>query len=138
MYRYAERYGWKGLEMKKALSVDWDSRMLRIIKTKFPNTFNKQVADECGVSVRTLIRKARELGLEKEEGFLDKNRAAISQMAKEALPKVGKETIEFIIKAGIPYRFQKGHKPQNIDYKKVWTTRRMNEEKIKMGLINPY
>jgi len=55
--------------------------MIGVLKIKFAITFNRELAKELNVSMRTLIRKARELNLEKESGFLDKNRETITKMA---------------------------------------------------------
>ena len=55
--------------------------MIMILCNKFSNTFNRELAKELKVSMRSLIRKARELKLEKEPGFLEKNRKIITNMA---------------------------------------------------------
>lgn len=44
--------------------------MLSLLKRHFPNTRNDEVAELIGVSPRTMIRKARELGLEKDPDWL--------------------------------------------------------------------
>lgn len=77
----------------------WTPQMLKLLTTYFPTMFNKPLAKWIGVSLRTMLRKARELGLEKQEGFLDKRRKEINQMAGEALKKVGN-----------PARFKKGER----------------------------
>jgi len=66
---------------KKKYKILWSEKMLEIIKEKFSFTFNRELAKELNVSMRTLIRKARELNLEKEPDFLDKNRETITKMA---------------------------------------------------------
>ncbi|NOS92468.1 MAG: hypothetical protein HOP30_11135 [Cyclobacteriaceae bacterium] len=114
MHRYAKLNGWKGKDMKQALSIEWSELMITTLKAKFPNTFNAELAKEVGVSPRTLIRKARQLGLEKEPGFLDKNRETITEMAKEKRPPNGQETIDRITELGIPFRFKKGNVPPSI------------------------
>lgn len=129
MSRYAKIYNLKGLEMKVALSLKWTDSMIATLKAKFPTTFNKTLAEELKVSPRSLIRKARELNISKEEGFLDKNRATISRMASQARPKNSPETIARITQQGIPYRFKKGEKRKHtINYSKVWETRRRNNK----------
>lgn len=60
--------------------------MLNRLKNEFPTRYNRVLAADLGVSMRSLIRKARELGIEKEAGFLDKRRNEISRMANEAKP----------------------------------------------------
>ncbi len=138
MWRYAKIYKLKGVAMKKALSIEWTPKMLIVLKVKFSRTFNSELAKQLGVSVRTVIRKARELQLEKEPGFLDKRREIITQMAQAARPPATQRQIEQITKAGEPYRFKKGHKSTGIDYSKIWNTRRANEKKLKEALSNPY
>jgi DNA-binding Lrp family transcriptional regulator len=47
--------------------------MLSELKRYFPNSPNREVAELLGVSERTMIRKARELGLVKEKKYISKN-----------------------------------------------------------------
>lgn len=63
--------------------IIWTDEMITIVREQFPLTFNKELAAQLGVSWRSLIRKARELGIEKEPGFLDKNRETITRMGVE-------------------------------------------------------
>ena len=65
--------------------ITWTPQMLKILCDYFPTMFNKPLAKWIGVSQRTLIRKARELGLNKVEGFLDKRRDDIVELAADAL-----------------------------------------------------
>jgi hypothetical protein len=71
---------------KKPGKINWTPEMIQAVKEKFPYNYNRKLAEDIGVSVRSLIRKARELGVEKEQGFLDKRRDEISAMATEAKP----------------------------------------------------
>lgn len=114
MRRYAKLNGWVGKDMKQALSIQWSEEMIKILENRFHNTFNAVLARELKVSVRTLIRKARQIGLEKEPGFLEKNRATISKMAQKSRPKNDQETIKRITEAGKAYRFKKGNIPPTI------------------------
>lgn len=68
-------------KQKRPFRIVWSDEMIKSLQVKFPFTFNRELAKELKVSMRSLIRKARELGLEKEPGFLSKNRALITQMA---------------------------------------------------------
>ncbi len=140
MWRYAKIYKLKGADMRQALSIDWTPDMLRILRMKFARTFNADLAKQLRVSMRTLIRKARELQLYKEPDFLEKRRDIISKkMAREGQPDQRTPAqIEQVIKAGMNSRFAKGHKPVNVDYSKIWKTRRANEQKLKEALTNPY
>jgi len=114
MHRYAKMYGWKGRDMKEALSIEWTEKMLDTLKEKFSTTFNIVLAKEIGVSQRTLIRKARELKLEKEPDFLKKRRDIIGAMAHASRGRNDQATIDRITQAGIPYRFKKGNVPPKV------------------------
>lgn len=138
-YRYAKRYGFKGRDMRSALSIDWQPEQLRMLKKYFPTSFNKELAKEIGVSWRTLVRKARELGLEKETDFLDKNRKTITRMATACRPKNDAATIARITESGKPYRFSSTHRPATkVDGKKIWETRRANAAAQQQALKQPY
>lgn len=50
--------------------IHWTAQMLSDLRRFFPVMKNQDVADICGVSQRTMIRKARELGLEKNQQWL--------------------------------------------------------------------
>lgn len=53
-----------------ATRIFWNKDMLDYLRRHFPTTFNEELAGCIGVSVRTLIRKARELGLQKDPVWL--------------------------------------------------------------------
>ena len=89
----------------------WTPQMLKLLTTFFPTMFNKPLAKWIGVSQRTMIRKARELGLQKQDGFLEKRRKEINQMAGEALKKVHNPARFKKGERFCPeYEFKKGHK----------------------------
>jgi hypothetical protein len=111
MHRHAIKNNWKGKDMREALSIDWQPTMIDTLHEKFSTSFNSDLAKELGVSIRTMLRKARALNLEKETGFLKKRRPIITAMAKAARPKNNQQTIERITEAGKPYRFKKGNIP---------------------------
>lgn len=50
--------------------IYWSRQMLDDLRTMYPTTFNYELAHILGVSSRTMIRKARELGLEKDREWL--------------------------------------------------------------------
>ena len=111
MHRHAKKRGWRGRDMKEGLAMGWTEKRLDTLKEKFSTTFNIELAKEIGVSQRTLIRKARELKLEKEVDFLKKRRNVIGAMAHANRGKNDQATIDRITQAGIPYRFKKGNIP---------------------------
>lgn len=49
--------------------IFWKKQMLDDLKRFFSTTTNEELAGILGVSIRTVIRKARELGLEKDQGW---------------------------------------------------------------------
>jgi len=62
--------------------IDWTPEMIRRLKFEFKYAYNKTLAIDLGVSWRSLVRKARELGLEKEDGFLEKRKDHIQKLAR--------------------------------------------------------
>ena len=52
--------------------IFWNGNMLSELKRYYPNTSNRDMVDLLGVSERTIVRKARELGLEKSEEYVSK------------------------------------------------------------------
>ncbi|WP_372775635.1 hypothetical protein [Mangrovibacterium sp.] len=68
--------------MAKGIKTEWTEEMLHRMKFEFKYAYNKQLAIDLGVSWRTLVRKAREMGLEKEEGFLEKRKQHIQYLAR--------------------------------------------------------
>lgn len=122
---------------RKRAKINWTPEMITRLKNEFPVTYNNQLADELGVSHRTLIRKARELGLEKEEGFLEKRRFEIGRMAKESRgPNETKGLKGWCVPNGQQFRF----KPGNISVMKtrpevVEKVRRKRNETIRRERI---
>lgn len=53
-----------------ALRIYWSTSMLDYLRKHYPTTLNEELAGCLGVSQRTMIRKARELGLEKDPEWL--------------------------------------------------------------------
>ena len=72
---------------KDHYGIVWTDEQLKLLRDFFPTMFNRPLAIWIGVSMRTLIRKARELGLEKKPGFLTERRKDISALASAALKK---------------------------------------------------
>ena len=53
-----------------ATRIHWSTAMLDYLRRHFPTTLNEELAGCLGVSPRTMIRKARELGLSKDPQWL--------------------------------------------------------------------
>ncbi|EGK00478.1 hypothetical protein [Dysgonomonas gadei] len=96
----------------KGIKVIWTAEMLEILRREFPSSFNRDLAAKLEVSMRTLIRKARELNLEKEEFFLESRRAEITEMARKAHPPQSTKGLKgWSVPGGEKFRFKKGHIP---------------------------
>lgn len=61
-----EKGQWINYQGRKK-TIYWTGNMLSDLKRYFPTTKNAELAEMIGVSQRTLIRKARELGISKDE-----------------------------------------------------------------------
>lgn len=68
----------------QGIKIIWSEFMLEILHSKFPTEFNRHISIALHVSVRTVIRKARELGIYKEPKFLELRKMQISAMAQAA------------------------------------------------------
>lgn len=74
----------------------------------FSTTLNKDCADHLGVSMRTMIRFARELGLEKDKEWLHGVFVERCTMMAEANRGEGNHGKTNLLKYGKQYRFKKG------------------------------
>lgn len=52
------------------ISIHWSKDMLDYLRRNFPTMLNQELAECLGVSQSTMIRKAREMGLEKDKKWL--------------------------------------------------------------------
>jgi len=96
----------------KGIKVIWTDDMLKILQNEFPSSYNRDLSAKLGVSIRTLIRKARELNIDKEEFFLESRRSEITEMARKAHPgQPTKGWKGWSVPGGEQYRFKKGHVP---------------------------
>jgi len=66
--------------------IKWTPGMIEKIKKEFSVSYNRVLAKDLNVSMRSLIRKARELGIQKENDFLKKRKNEIQEMSREAHP----------------------------------------------------
>ena len=97
---------------KRSYGIVWTDGMIELLKTYFPTMTNLSLSRLIGVSVRTLNRKAAELGLEKAPDFREINARAISERISSALKRKGKFGNQFV--KGVRYNpegeFKPGHK----------------------------
>lgn len=92
--------------------IIWTQEMTDLIIAEFPVSYNRELAKKIGVSMSSLIRKARELGIEKEPMFLDKRREEITEMAIKALPpQPTKGRKGWCVPKSEQTRFMPGHIP---------------------------
>jgi len=95
---------------KQGIKVVWSQEMIDILKKKFPTEYNKYLAIEIGISVRTLIRKARELGIDKEPGFCEIRRDEISRLARAFRPPNATKGLKgWSVPNSESYRFKPGN-----------------------------
>lgn len=89
--------------------INWTEDMITAVIERFPVSYNKELAAELHISWRSLVRKARELGIDKEPGFLDNRRDDISRRALEAHPpNMYKGRKGWCVPGSDRYWFQKG------------------------------
>jgi len=80
---------------KDHYGIAWTDEQLILLRTYFPIMFNRPLAKWIGVSMRTLIRKAREFGLEKKEGFLQERKRDIQRLAGDAIRRSDHKNTRF-------------------------------------------
>lgn len=97
----------------QGIKIEWTPAMLDELTRRFPTEFNKDIAASLGVSWRSVVRKARELGLEKVENFhtiTGKERGRRAHAKRKHNPsQMGKG---FVIPGSEVYRFKNGHTPR--------------------------
>ena len=93
--------------------VDWNDERIKYLRENFPTKFNKDIAAVLGCGWRTVIRKAREMGLEKEPGFIEKKRPLIRLLQKGShqRPNPHKGEKGWQVPGGEQYHFKKGDIP---------------------------
>ncbi len=69
-----------------SVRIYWSDYMVEKLKRLFPTTKNEELAVELNVSPRTMIRKARELGIEKDKSWM----AAHSRMNCKTMQIINK------------------------------------------------
>lgn len=116
VYRFMDAHGLKRIGSSKALSISWTPEMLEILRNEFPVSYNRKLAAKLKVSMRSLIRKARELHIEKEPGFLDKRRKEITHMATINHGVPWNKGLHYTPLHLVPFQHKPGQRP-NRDYK---------------------
>lgn len=93
-----------------SVRIYWSAQMISDLKRLFPTTTNDELVGLLSVSKSSIARKARELGLRKDDKWLhsiwDDNRRYGNYVAKQlGYPGSFRERTD----AGAAYRFKKGH-----------------------------
>lgn len=101
-----------GLPKKGAPNkIRLDSRDLLWLKLNYPHMRNEICALKLGISLRSCVRLARKLGVNKTPQFMKECQAFTSRKAKESHLRNGTYRPKgFIIPGGEKYRFKPGHK----------------------------
>lgn len=105
---YHKSYGRIMIHEGSSTRIFWSPSMTSYLQKHFPTTKNQELAEALGVSPRTMIRKARELGLEKNpqwlQGVWDDHRLmAHVESKRKGYPGTFKPGCE----VGKEYRFKK-------------------------------
>jgi hypothetical protein len=97
---------------KQGIKIVWTPEMLHLLTSRFATDFNKNIAKDLGIGWRSVVRKARELGLEKVEDFHEitgKERGLMAHKVRKHSPsQMGPG---FVIPNSEKHRFKKGHTP---------------------------
>lgn len=75
------------LGLKRPKGIVWTDKQLYTLRALFPTMFNRDLAKLIGVSQRTMIRKARELGLSKTPTFHEDKKYDIARRTSDALKR---------------------------------------------------
>ena len=105
---YSAKHGRIVTKDHYATRIFWNRDMIDFLKANYATTLNEELSGQLGVSCRTVIRKARELGLEKDKSWLrgiwDERRLIAHVVSK---------------KMGYPGSFKKGyHASPETEFKK--------------------
>lgn len=118
-----------------AMRIFWSRDMLDYLRQHYATTLNEELAGCLGVSVRTMIRKARELGLKKDPEWLAavwEERRQLAHIASKRMGNPGSFKKGF--RNNPDGEFKKGHKEseemraRRIEKLKKWY--RMNPAKL--------
>lgn len=120
------------------LRIYWSTAMLDYLRRHYPTTLNEELAGCIGVSQRTMIRKARELGLKKDSQWLShiwEERRRLANIISKSKGYPGR--FKKGERANPDGEFKKGRKPsqeeitKRIEQMKKWYSRHPIEAKQK-------
>ena len=100
---------------KQGIPIVWTPKMIDELTARFPTDFNKDIAKSLGIGWRSVVRKARELGLEKSPDFLEIKRSEIVVKIKRVRkPNPNQCRKGFVIPNSEQYRFKPGNIPPQV------------------------
>ena len=116
-----------------SVRLHWTDDQIRTFKRDFPFMLNEDLAYKYECSIRTIVRRAREMGLEKDKAWLDKvwnERRLMAQRANKFA--ILHQDFTPLIEGGKPYRFTSENHPSRTAskeeltarLKKAWQTRK--------------
>lgn len=126
--------------------IYWSRQMLDDLRSMYTNTFNYELAHILGVSSRTMIRKARELGLQKDREWLSGVYRENVRVA-HCLNKVRGNSGQFKkgVRSSPDTEFKSGRRKPLTDeqeakrresLKRSWCLRRAKERRRKNGVLS--
>src|SRR3972149_4464350 len=119
----------------KGLKTVWTKKMIEKITKDYPVRFTMEIAKELHLSYRTIIRAARQFGINKDPGFLEINKDKIQALAKAALPEnPNKGNKNFRIANYEAHQFRPGQKQLNINYSLIHEKRNATIRKERLRL----
>lgn len=115
--------------------IYWSDETVRKFRRLYPTTLNDDLAVEFGCSVRTIVRRAREMGLEKDSVWLH----GVWDETRKLCYHNPDQDLTAFLEAGKKYRFKKGvgcqmsREQHSEQMKKAWEIRhrRMRAEKYR-------
>lgn len=101
---------------KQGIPIVWTTEMLDELKTRFATNFNKDIAKSLGISWRSVVRKARQLGLQKTPYFLSVKRPEIVKKILRVRKPNPKQCCKgFVIPNSEQHRFKPGNIPPQVN-----------------------
>lgn len=118
-YAVINKAGKEGLR-KEHHGIRWTPEMLKTLRAYYPTMFNDAAAKLIGVSVRSMLRKARELGLYKSENFRELRAKDIQDAASAALRRAYREgRLKSTFKPGIRSNPEGEFKPGHMESQEI-------------------
>jgi len=132
---YSAKHGRIVVHHGYSVRIHWSKDMLDYLKQHYHTTLNEELAGCLGVSPRTMIRKARELGLQKDEKWLaavweERRKMATVESKRKGYPGGFKKGV----RSNPDGEFKKGHvESEETKAKRIAAVKRwcwLNPEKV--------